>query len=1129
MALVSPGIQISINDQSQYVNANVGSIPLVLLATAQDKTYNGASASGTTKVNAGKLLSFSSQRDLVTRMGTPTFDISATGTPINGSEINEYGLLAAYSALGLGNQLFAIRADVDLAQLVGTSVRPVGLPLDGTYWLDTVNTEFGIYVSNTTTGTFSHVSPTIIADSSKIFNDSGFAYAVPTPVSSFGRIGDYALVMVNTDGTTASPIRLFYKAGSQSAAGAGLSNTWVQVGSDEWQKSTPSVTGTVANPTWVNGTTYTATINGTAFTYIANAGTPAEFAAAINTLAVAGVFAGVYTVGANSYIQIFVTSDANNGAGSGSITNGTNTPFTVCGISTVVGSPTTVPQQKQGIYYAAILGYGDYTYVPTNGWFNVPADINQKGRPSGSIWWKTTSTGVGFSPVLKRYNSTLGTFQSVTAPLYSNYGYALYALDPSGGGANIAAGQVISHYNVSDATANALRFSVQAAKNITTATGALTTEIIDDDLPTGDQVTIRYSTPGIDTLSDITITLSGDTSADFVTDILAAEIPYVTATLNSNKTITLTHTSGGLITLTDVSTDTVRNAIGFDDPALGSGFTVSVLDVTSISNFTNITALVNYQASTPYTSPESGTYWYYSNSSDIDIMINNGTGAGWKGYRNVSYDSRGYVLTNTDENGVIISPVTPTSQSSGDSLVAGDLWLDNSDLENYPALYRYNGSEFTAIDKTDHTSAAGIIFADARWDTDGTTDIITGELPPVADLLTSNYLDLDAPDYRLYPRGILMFNTRRSGYNVKKYVPDYYNSTTFPNVGANTIGLPTALPSVRDAWLTASGLDANGAMKAGSKSQRAVVVSALESAIDSNLDVLEQIYNFNLMCVPGYPELIPNLITLNDNRGSTAFIIGDTPLTLQPNSVAITNWVNNVGGNGLPSDASASAYLGIYYPSGLTNDLAGNQVVVPASHAVLRTFLYNDQVANPWFAPAGTNRGLINNLSDIGYINSATGLFVHNSINQGMRDALYLSAINPMTQLPNVGLVVWGQLTRSGSSTARNRVNVVRLENYLRRVFSTVANGYLFEPNDQVTRKSIARQIESSLNDIQSKRGVYDFLVICDSSNNTSATIANNQLYVDVAIEPMRDVEFIFIPIAIYNPGAIAALNTTST
>ena len=126
MALVSPGIQISINDQSQYVNANVGSVPLVVLATAQDKTYNGAVAQGTTKANAGKLLSFTSQRDLVTGMGLPSFQISSAGTPVNASEVNEYGLMAAYSALGLGNQLFAIRADVDLNELVGTSVRPVG-------------------------------------------------------------------------------------------------------------------------------------------------------------------------------------------------------------------------------------------------------------------------------------------------------------------------------------------------------------------------------------------------------------------------------------------------------------------------------------------------------------------------------------------------------------------------------------------------------------------------------------------------------------------------------------------------------------------------------------------------------------------------------------------------------------------------------------------------------------------------------------------------------------------------------------------------------------------------------------------------------------------------------------------
>jgi hypothetical protein len=265
---------------------------------------------------------------------------------------------------------------------------------------------------------------------------------------------------------------------------------------------------------------------------------------------------------------------------------------------------------------------------------------------------------------------------------------------------------------------------------------------------------------------------------------------------------------------------------------------------------------------------------------------------------------------------------------------------------------------------------------------------------------------------------------------------------------------------------------------------------------------------------------------LNEDRANTGFVIGDTPLTLAPTASALSAWSNNTNGTGL---ATASPYLAVYYPAGLTNDLAGNTVAVPASHAVLRTYLYNDNVSYPWFAPAGTHRGLVSNLSDVGYVNSATGSFVHNGINQGLRDTLYTLSINPVVQLPGTGLVVWGQETRSGSSTARNRVNVVRLENYLRTIFKSIANGFMFEPNDQITRKTIATQIESALHDVLSKRGIYDFLVICDTNNNTSSTIANNQLYVDVAIEPMRDVEFIYIPIALYNPGTVANLGTTNT
>ena len=102
MALVSPGEQITVTDESQYVPGAVGSVPLILLATAQDKTNpSGTVASGTTKANAGKLQVFTSQRELVSALGYPTFKKSAAGTPLHGDERNEYGLLAGYSTLGM--------------------------------------------------------------------------------------------------------------------------------------------------------------------------------------------------------------------------------------------------------------------------------------------------------------------------------------------------------------------------------------------------------------------------------------------------------------------------------------------------------------------------------------------------------------------------------------------------------------------------------------------------------------------------------------------------------------------------------------------------------------------------------------------------------------------------------------------------------------------------------------------------------------------------------------------------------------------------------------------------------------------------------------------------------------------
>ena len=215
-------------------------------------------------------------------------------------------------------------------------------------------------------------------------------------------------------------------------------------------------------------------------------------------------------------------------------------------------------------------------------------------------------------------------------------------------------------------------------------------------------------------------------------------------------------------------------------------------------------------------------------------------------------------------------------------------------------------------------------------------------------LLTSNYTDLDCPDYRLYPRGILLFNTRRSGYNVKRFVNNYfstdafnidtfspsgsyaanakvvYDNVVYVNISGNTIPGSAGTPNNNGnwgvlsvgTWVNASGLKDNGSMYAGTQAQRAMVVAALKAAVDGNTAVREEQFAFNLIAAPGYPELISNMVSLNNDRANTGFIIGDTPMRLAPNTVDIVNWSNNADNStGLTTN---DPYLGVYYPGSLS-------------------------------------------------------------------------------------------------------------------------------------------------------------------------------------------------------------------
>jgi phage tail sheath protein FI len=327
-------------------------------------------------------------------------------------------------------------------------------------------------------------------------------------------------------------------------------------------------------------------------------------------------------------------------------------------------------------------------------------------------------------------------------------------------------------------------------------------------------------------------------------------------------------------------------------------------------------------------------------------------------------------------------------------------------------------------------------------------------------------------------------------------------------------------------WVTEAGNQENGAGTFGRKAQRKVVVQKLQALVNSNQQIRdEESRVFNLIACPGYPELIGEMISLNYDRGLTAFIVGDTPPRLRPDATSLLNWGTNQAGaledndNGL---VSSDEYLGIFYPWGFTSDNIGNNVVVPPSHMMLRTIALNDQVAYPWFAPAGTRRGGITNATAVGYITSE-GEFQSVALNTGQRDTLASVKVNPLTFIVGSGLVNYGQYTRARNASALDRINVARLVAYLRRQLDLLARPFLFEPNDRITRNEIKQSAESLLLELVGQRAIYDFIVQCDEQNNTPARIDRNELHVDIAIEPVKAVEFIYIPLRLKNTGDIAA------
>ena len=1100
MALSSPGVEVKVIDESFYTPAAPGTVPLIVVATAENK-LNGAGdgvAPGTLKANAGKVYLVTSQKDLVDTFGDPVFKTDNNNNPIHVGEQNEYGLQAAYSTLGVSNRAFIVRADLDLNMLDAKDAAPASTPFNGTHWLDTQTSSFGIFEWNnaavTTTGgqTFTAKTPIIVTDPAQV-DVSG------APKASVGKINSYAIVCVRDSGaddeelTHQHPMTVWYR----------QSNGWKQVGSNDWAVGGKKLIMSPHTqvPAWKGATGPSAAATGSVWIKTTEPNAGARWRVK-RWNSVSSTFESLIAPLYANHAEAIYNIDRANGGNKipvGQIYVKYNTSeaspqladFAIYRKRAI--APTTIKTNK--ITASTFAGdAGSLTAVNTIAGTSVTAAATYPGVAVATV----TGAGVGAvatvtkTGALTTYTSANTTITITTSGSGYQSGNTLKVLGSALGGAD---------------GVNDLTFTVS---------GESTTYTFD----------IAYTRKGESTLSnDTTITFTIATpSADNAATVAAAinnGLPTgspIEASIDNQNRLVITHEEGGDIHFDEGSNNPLAD-LGFVPYNLDtkSGMLDLEADVDGDHDFVatlwqKLTYTVGSRAPTELTAD--GTLWYSSVVDEIDMMVHDGST--WVGYRNQYPD--------TDPLGPIVRATEPTTQQDGTTaLEDGDLWISTADMENFPTIYKYNTAlvKWILVDKSDQSTDEGVLFADARYTAAGVN--ATSRSDTIEDLLLSDFLDPDAPDPALYPRGMLLWNTRRSGFNVKEFKRNYIDLTA-DNIRTNDESMALYYPH---RWVTVSANQDDGSGSFGAKAQRKVVVKALQGLVNSNQDIRDDESRiFNLMACPGYPELIGELISLNYDRGLTAFVIGDTPAKLTPDATSLLDWGNNVNlalEDNQIGAVSFDEYMAMFYPWGFTSDNFGNNVVVPPSHMILRTMILNDQVAYPWFAPAGVRRGGITNATAVGYVDSE-GEFNSVALNTGQRDTLYDVKVNPITFLTGSGLVNYGQKTRARAASALDRINVARLVIYLRRQLSILAKPYIFEPNDKQTRDEIKGAVESLLLELVGQRALYDFLVVCDESNNTPSRIDRNELWIDIAIEPVKAIEFIYIPLRLKNTGEISGL-----
>ena len=272
-----------------------------------------------------------------------------------------------------------------------------------------------------------------------------------------------------------------------------------------------------------------------------------------------------------------------------------------------------------------------------------------------------------------------------------------------------------------------------------------------------------------------------------------------------------------------------------------------------------------------------------------------------------------------------------------------------------------------------------------------------------------------------------------------------------------------------------------------------------------NLLANKDAYRFNLITVPGlvygYPSHVSalSLLISNCQNNGNAMAVVD-----------LTGYGANIATATLNASGLNTSYAATYWPWLKTLDPGtGQQAWVPASTMIPGVYIASDSASEPWFAPAGINRGVIPN-----------AIMAERYLTQGNRDTLYEANVNPIATFPNTGVTVFGQKTLQKKASALDRVNVRRLLIELKNYISQVADTLVFEQNTIATRNNFLLQVNPYLSSVQQRQGLYSFRVVMDETNNTPQVIDNNQLVGAIYLQPTKTAEFIYLTFNVLPTGA---------